>query len=262
MGYTQPAKKSLGQHFLTDGYYLDRLLHLIGPQQHDQFIEIGPGSGCLTGLLVAKCQQLKAIEVDSDCVRFLRDLYSDMSDVDIIESDFLQFDFDLLFLHRYRWVGNLPYNVSVPILLRFLRISDYMKDGIFLLQKEVAQRCYAQAGDKHYGRLGIVLQCVFEISACLSIPPEAFSPPPKVDSEVIIMRPRAQPRLDYLDHPFFSTVLIRCFSQRRKMLRKIFQGSIIESEWQSMNIDSCLRPECISAKQFYQIACCLQKDSE
>ena len=262
MAYKQPAKKSLGQHFLTDDYYLDRLLHLIGPQQQVHFIEIGPGSGCLTDLLVTKCQHLKAIEVDSDCVLFLRDLYSGMSHVDIIESDFLQFDFDLLISRRYRWVGNLPYNVSVPILLRLLRISDHMKDGIFLLQKEVAERCYAQVGDKHYGRLGIVLQCVFEISSYLLIPPEAFSPPPKVDSEVIIMRPRARPRLDYLDNPFFSEVLMRCFSQRRKMLRKIFQGLITELEWQSMQIDCCLRPESISTKQFYQIACCLQKDSE
>lgn len=262
MVYNQPAKKSLGQHFLSDSYYLSQLLHLIGPQQHDRFIEIGPGSGCLTDLLAAKCQWLKAIEVDTDCVLFLRDLYSGMPHVDVVESDFLQFDFDLLPLRRYRWVGNLPYNVSVPILLRLLRTSDYVEDGIFLLQKEVAERCCAQVGDKHYGRLGIVLQCVFEISSCLSIPPEAFSPPPKVDSEVIIMRPLSQPRLDYLDHPFFTEVLKRCFSQRRKMLRKIFHGKIQESAWQTMNIDSSLRPERICAGQFYQIACCLQKDSE
>lgn len=258
--YQKPAKKSLGQHFLQDVYYLNQLLRVISPNEQDSFVEIGPGCGYLTDILVDQVRHLTAVEVDSDCVSFLREKYSSHKQVNIVQADVLQFDFQSVVgqsRQAIRWVGNLPYNISVPILLRLLELFPLVKDAAFLVQKEVSQRVSAEVGQKHYGRLGIVLQCVFEVSSVLEIPPSAFDPPPKVDSEVILLKPLKAPRTHYLQHPKFSDTLVRCFSKRRKMLRKIFQGMIGVDDWTSMGIDSSLRPEMVSADGFYRIACLL-----
>ena len=254
MEYSRPAKKSLGQHFLTDLYYLDRIVYLLKPLSKQRLIEIGPGSGCLTDLLVLSCQSLTLIELDKDCVSYLQKQYADFSHIDIYQVDFLQFNLSVLPYRSYRWVGNLPYNVSVPILLRLATYSSIIEDGLFLVQHQVAQRCAAQMGDKHYGRLSIALQCVFSVQMVLSVPPAAFSPSPNVDSQLIYLRPLAQSKFAYLQHSHFSQVLKRSFSQRRKMLRKIFQPDLSLSDWELLNIDPRLRPEQISSDQFYQIA--------
>lgn len=260
--YQKPAKKSLGQHFLTNPYYVDQLLHAIAATSDDYVVEIGPGSGCLTQHLLGVCQHLLAVELDADCVQYLRAQYGQKQRFEVVHADFLAFDLCDLPRAPSIWVGNLPYNVSVPILLRFLDLADTFSQAVFLVQKEVAQRCYAQAGDRHYGRLGVVLQCVFDIQLCFAVPPEAFSPPPKVDSAVIRLTRKEKPRLDYLQHPQFQAVLTRCFGQRRKMLRKIFQGMLQPSQWEALGIDSQLRPEQVSVDEFYQIACALAADSQ
>lgn len=259
--YQKPAKKSLGQHFLQDLYYLNQLLHVISPNEKDFFLEIGPGCGYLTSILVGKVEHLIAVEVDGDCVSFLEEKFQSHKEVEIVQADVLQLDFQSMLgqsEQAIRWVGNLPYNISVPILLRLIDVSGLVKDASFLVQKEVSRRASAGVGQKHYGRLGIVLQCVFEVSSVLEIPPSAFDPPPKVDSEVILLKPLKDPCLHYLQHPKFSDTLIRCFSKRRKMLRKIFQGIIDDDGWASIGIDSSLRPEMVSAEGFYRIACLLE----
>lgn len=259
--YQKPAKKKLGQHFLEDMYYLNQLMHVICPSKADVFVEIGPGCGYLTELLISRVNHLIAFEIDNDCVSFLQDKYENNKNFELVARDVLQVDFKSI-LKQYdspvRWVGNLPYNISVPILLRLVDVFEGIKDGVFLVQKEVSQRLSAQVGQKHYGRLGIVMQCVFEISSVLEIPPSAFNPPPKVDSEVIIIKPLKKTKHHYLKHSKYSEILIRCFSKRRKMLRKIFQDEIDQKQWDLLDIDSSLRPEMISADDFYKISCFLE----
>ena len=262
MDYQRPTKKSLGQHFLTDQYIINALLHLIGVGENDHVIEIGPGSGCLTEHLIHACRQLYAIDLDKDCVAFLREKFEGASQFKVFHQDFLSLDVCAFPAMPYRWVGNLPYNVSVPILLRLLDFPELIKDAVFMLQKEVALRCCAQVGEKHYGRLGIVLQCMFDITYCFDVPPQAFSPPPKVDSAVVRMLVKEVPRLDCLQHPNFHQVLTLSFNQRRKMLRKIFQRTISAEQWMQMGIDSQLRPEQVPLDAFYQIACAFQVESQ
>ena len=260
--YRKPAKKSLGQHFLNDSYYVDQILQLVDPHADDCIVEIGPGTGCLTDHLIRMVQQLIAIEVDHDCVEHLRQQYAGMNHVSIIDSDFLKLDTSALpkSLMPFRWVGNLPYNVSVPILLQLAEWVDWVEDGHFLVQKEVAQRCCAQVGERHYGRLGVVLQCVFTLESCLSVPPAAFDPPPKVDSEMFVMRPLMDSKRHYLAHPLFPSVLSKSFSHRRKTMRTIFRGSITDAQWASLGIDSQSRPEMVHRDEFYRIACCLANE--
>lgn len=262
--YGKPAKKSLGQHFLHDAYFLNQMLHYLAPLQEDAFVEIGPGSGCLTDHLVNQVGHLTAIELDRDCVAHLKKKYEDLKHISIVEANFLTFDCHQLAEHSapFRWVGNLPYNVSVPILLKLLDHTSLIQDALFLVQKEVSQRCCAQVGEKHYGRLGIVLQCAFSVSHVCEVPPEAFSPPPKVDSAMFVLKPLVDSKVHYLKHSHFSEVLIRCFSHRRKTMRKIFQGVISDAQWEVLGIDSQLRPEMIHRDLFYRIACCLSDHKE
>tara|TARA_B100001989_G_C24546635_1_gene471245 strand:- start:487 stop:1272 length:786 start_codon:yes stop_codon:yes gene_type:complete len=259
--YQRPTKKSLGQHFLIDGYIIDRILRLLDLVHDDCVIEIGPGSGCLTDHIVHDCAQLCAIELDADCVGYLNSKYSECDHFSVLHKDFLSLDVSAFQNKHYRWVGNLPYNVSVPILLRLMDFPHLIKDAVLMLQKEVALRCCAQVGNKHYGRIGIMLQCVFDIYYCFDVPPQAFSPPPKVESAVVRMVVKDNPKYEYLRHPHFQTVLVLCFNQRRKMLRKIFQQYINQSQWQEMRIDSRLRPEQVTVDDFYQIACAFQEES-
>lgn len=262
--YHQPHKKSLGQHFLHDPYYLNEIFHLLGVQSTDVLVEIGPGSGCLTDLLLPACAKLTALEVDADCVAFLKDKHAHQQHFSLIHQDCLQVDWSALsdVDTKCRWVGNLPYNVSVPIMLRLIAVRNQMLDAVFLVQKEVAQRVCAAAGEKHYGRLGVVLQCVFDCDMLLAVPPSAFDPPPKVDSAVVCLRPRTLDQSHFLAHPYFDEVLTRCFGQRRKMLRKIFQQQISDEQWYVLGIDGQWRPDKLGATQFYQIACCLAQNSE
>lgn len=259
MAYRKPTKKSLGQHFLQDPYIIDRILQLVDPITDDCVVEIGPGSGCLTDQMARLVKQLIAVEIDRDCVAHCRSQYADMPHVSVVHADFLEMASTVLpeSFRPCRWVGNLPYNVSVPILLKLAEWVDWVKDGHFLVQKEVSQRCCAGVGEQHYGRLGIVLQCTFTVDPVLSVPPEAFDPPPKVDSEMFILRPLIDSKRHYLSHPVFSDVLVRSFSHRRKTMRKIFQGLITDADWDSMSIDAQLRPQMIHRDEFYQIACCL-----
>lgn len=262
--YQQPHKKALGQHFLHDPYYLSEICHVIGVKSGDFLIEIGPGSGCLTDLLLPICAHLTALEVDADCVAFLQKKHEGQANFHLIHQDCLQVDWLTLVKpgQKCRWVGNLPYNVSVPIMLRLIQMREHMEDAVFLVQKEVAQRVCAHAGEKHYGRLGIVLQCVFDCDMALVVPPDAFDPPPKVDSAVVSLRPKTDNQSHFLTHPRFDEVLMRSFSQRRKMLRKIFHKHISDAQWEAMRIDPTSRPDKLHASQFYQMACCLAENSE
>jgi 16S rRNA (adenine1518-N6/adenine1519-N6)-dimethyltransferase len=210
------ARKRFGQHFLSDAHVLGAIVDLIDPRPGQALVEIGPGLGALTWPLLQRCQSLTVIELDRDLAARLRQRGDALT---VIEADVLTVDFTALAQHMgrpLRLVGNLPYNISTPILFHLLEAAGQVADQHFMLQKEVAQRMAAAPGGKDYGRLSVMLQWRYRIDTVLAVPPQAFEPPPKVDSAIVRMRPlpqaAAQPRL-------LGELVTVAFSQRRKLLR-------------------------------------------
>ncbi len=210
------ARKRFGQHFLTDGAVIDAIVDAIDPRPGEALVEIGPGLGAMTDPLVARSGRLTVIELDRDLVGRLRR----RPELEVIESDVLQVDFAALALRRgqrLRIVGNLPYNISTPILFHLLGMATHIVDQHFMLQKEVVARMAAAPGSKDYGRLSVMLQWRYEIESVLDVPPESFDPPPRVDSAVVRMRPLVAP--PNVDADMLEELVRVAFSQRRKLLR-------------------------------------------
>jgi 16S rRNA (adenine1518-N6/adenine1519-N6)-dimethyltransferase len=210
------ARKRFGQHFLTDTALIDDIVRAIDPRPGQPLVEIGPGLGALTLPVLARCQHLNVIELDRDLAARLRK----RGDVEVIEADVLAVDFGALAERLggpLRVIGNLPYNISSPILFHLLPWADRVEDQHFMLQKEVVDRMAATPGHKAYGRLSVMLQWRYHIESLLDVPPEAFDPPPRVDSAVVRMVPWPQPVA--LDLRRFEQMVQVAFSQRRKLLR-------------------------------------------
>ena len=210
------ARKRFGQHFLTDGAILDAIVDAIDPQPGQALVEIGPGLGAMTDPLVARCGRLTVIELDRDLAARLRQ----RPELEVIESDVLQVDFAALaarFGQALRVVGNLPYNISTPILFHLLGRVEHVVDQHFMLQKEVVERMAAAPGSKDYGRLSVMLQWRYRIESVLDVPPESFDPPPRVDSAIVRMLPL--PPAAAVDAALLEELVRVAFSQRRKMLR-------------------------------------------
>jgi 16S rRNA (adenine1518-N6/adenine1519-N6)-dimethyltransferase len=210
------ARKRFGQHFLTDGAVIDAIVDAISPQPGDAMVEIGPGLGAMTDPLVARCGRLTVIELDRDLARRLRQ----RGEIEVIESDVLKVDFDTLAdakQQRLRIVGNLPYNISSPILFHLLGSAARVADQHFMLQKEVVDRMVASPCHKDYGRLSVMLQWRYELESVLDVRPDAFDPPPRVDSAVVRMQPLAA--VAAVEPALLSELVRVAFSQRRKLLR-------------------------------------------
>lgn len=231
------ARKRFGQHFLTDPAVIDAIVRAIDPEAGDCVVEIGPGLGALTQPLVERLQRLTVVELDRDLAARLRR----HPQLDVVEADVLTVDFGALADRcaaaeraagatdpaghatpetrraRLRVVGNLPYNISTPILFHLLRWADRVRDQHFMLQKEVIDRMVAAPATAAYGRLSVMLQWRYAMEAVLDVPPAAFDPPPKVDSAVVRMEPWPQPAA--VDVALLETLVQVAFSQRRKLLR-------------------------------------------
>lgn len=210
------ARKRFGQHFLCDRMAIDAIVDAIAPQAGDAMVEIGPGLGALTWPLLRCCERLTVIEFDRDLAARLRG----RSELNVIEADVLNVDFSALALaaaRPLRVVGNLPYNISTPILFHLLPVASEVVDQHFMLQKEVVLRMAAAPGSKAYGRLSVMLQWRYDIESVLDIEPESFDPPPKVRSAVVRMRPL--PARTDIDAALLGELVTVAFSQRRKMLR-------------------------------------------
>ena len=210
------ARKRFGQHFLSDDGIIDAIVRGIDPRPGQPLVEIGPGLGAMTNPVVERCDKLTVVELDRDLAARLRK----RAELDVIESDVLQVDFGALadrFGQKLRVIGNLPYNISTPILFHLLQWADRVDDQHFMLQKEVVDRMVASPGSKDYGRLSVMLQWRYEMENILDVPPEAFDPPPKVDSAIVRMVPLAQP--PQVDEALLSEMVTVAFSQRRKILR-------------------------------------------
>lgn len=211
------ARKRFGQHFLCDGGIIESIVQAIAPQPGQVVVEIGPGLAALTQPLVERLGRLTVIELDRDLAVRLRQ----HPQLDVVESDVLKVDFAALAARlgvpRLRVVGNLPYNISSPILFHLLDAVDAVEDQHFMLQKEVIDRMVAAPATADYGRLTVMLQWRYAMENVLFVPPDAFDPPPRVDSAVVRMVPLAQPPV--LDPALLSEVVKVAFSQRRKLLR-------------------------------------------
>jgi 16S rRNA (adenine1518-N6/adenine1519-N6)-dimethyltransferase len=210
------ARKRFGQHFLADQAIVEAIVEAIDPRPDDVLVEIGPGLGALTDPLVARCGHLTVIELDRDLAARLRR----RAELNVVESDVLKVDFSALagtLARRLRIVGNLPYNISTPILFHLLTHVEHVVDQHFMLQKEVVERMVAVPGNKDFGRLSVMLQWRYAIEAVLEVPPEAFEPPPRVDSAVVRMRPLVP--APQVDSRLLGELVAVAFSQRRKLLR-------------------------------------------
>ena len=245
-------RKRFGQHFLTDRHYLDRIVAAIAPSRSDAMVEIGPGTGLLTAELVKTLAALDVVEIDRDLAAQLRNRFPP-DKVRVHEADALEFDFASL-PAPLRVVGNLPYNVSTPILFRVAGIAERLVDCTFLLQKEVVDRMAAAPGASDYGRLSVMLQYRFAIEPLLAVPPGAFTPPPKVDSAVARLSPLGADRRVARDEARFAAVVSAAFSQRRKTLRNATRALVSPAAFEQAGVDPNRRGETLSVAEFIAIS--------
>ena len=245
-------KKRFGQHFLTDRHYLGRIVEAIDPQAGDAMVEIGPGSGLMTAELVPRVGHLHAIEIDRELAAALRTRFTPRQ-LTVHEGDVLDFDFGAL-PAPLRVVGNLPYNVSSPILFRMEEIADRLRDCVFMLQKEVVDRMVAAPGTEDYGRLSVMLQYRFAMADVLDVPPGAFTPPPKVESAVVRMAPRPRDRLRARDEERFAAVVAAAFGQRRKTLRNATRSLVPDEAFARTGIEPGRRGETLSVEEFVALS--------
>ena len=209
-------RKRFGQHFLVDGGVIDAIVQGIEPRPGDALVEIGPGLGALTNPLVRECEQLTVVELDRDLAARLRK----RTELRVVEADVLKVDFAALAAELsapLRVVGNLPYNISTPILFHLMDFALHVRDQHFMLQKEVVDRMVAEPATKDYGRLSVMLQWRYDMEPLFDVPPEAFDPPPRVDSAVVRMLVRSTP--EKVDTELLREVVAVAFSQRRKLIR-------------------------------------------
>lgn len=247
----QPRKR-FGQNFLQKQEVIDDILHAIGPRPDDLMVEIGPGLGALTTPLAKALKQLHVIELDRDIVKTLRETHAN-GNVVIHEGDALKFDFATLGV-SLRVVGNLPYNISTPLLFHLAAHIDSVRDIHAMLQKEVVERMIAAPDTAAYGRLSVALQYRFDVEKVLDVGPDAFYPQPKVDSAVVRMLPRRTRDLAAQDEALFARVVTTAFSQRRKTLRNTLRNVLEAADFEALGIDPGARAETLAVGDFVRIA--------
>jgi 16S rRNA (adenine1518-N6/adenine1519-N6)-dimethyltransferase len=251
------ARKRFGQHFLTDPGVIHEILNAIRPAQDDTIVEIGPGQGAITSSLVRLSGHVHAIELDRDLAAALRHQYREETRLTIYEADALRFDYATLG-DNLRIVGNLPYNISTPLLFHLLDYRAQIIDMHFMLQKEVVARMAAEPGSKTYGRLGIMLGCHFDIDALFDVDRAAFDPPPDVTSAVVRLTPLPPGTYDIEDVSVLSRLVATAFSQRRKTIRNSLRKVADVALLEAVGIDPQLRPEAISIAEYVRLANALE----
>jgi 16S rRNA (adenine1518-N6/adenine1519-N6)-dimethyltransferase len=245
------ARKRFGQHFLADRFVIEAIVDAIDPQPGQALVEIGPGLGALTWPLLQRAKALTVVELDRDLATRLRTHDGGLT---VIEADVLGVDFGALARQRgqaLRLVGNLPYNISTPILFHLLGAASQVVDQHFMLQKEVAQRMAAAPGGRDYGRLSVMLQWRYRIELVLDVPPQAFDPPPKVDSTVVCMRPLPLAEAERPER--LAEIVTVAFSQRRKLLRHTL-GRWLEARSFAGSFDLQRRAEEVSVAEYVALA--------
>ena len=251
-----PVRKRFGQHFLHDRNVIRRIIDAIAPTPGDRVVEIGPGRGALTWDLLQRAHRLDVIEIDRDLAQSLQNDPRGAKGLQVHVQDALDADFDRLrgAGGALRIVGNLPYNISTPLLFRLLSQRSAIADMHFMLQKEVVDRMTAEPGNRTYGRLTVMLAAVAEVEKLFDVGPGAFQPKPKVWSAIVRLRPTLVPRFEIGDDGVLRTVVTAAFSQRRKILSNGLKGFLTPEQIESCGIDSQLRPEALTPAQFGLLA--------
>ncbi len=257
--YKQRAKKRFGQHFLHDRSVINRMVSALALQPDDRIVEIGPGTGALTFPLLEKLSHLQLVEIDRDVINWWQQQNQQIQDklhihtLDALKLDVptLRGDIDSA---QLRIVGNLPYNISTPLIFHLISHAAHIRDMLFMLQKEVVDRMTASPGTKDYGRLSVMVQYFCVTEYLLKIGPGAFNPPPKVDSAVVYLKPRAEFALPAKDTDVLSATVAKAFSQRRKTLRNTLKGLLTAEQIESLNIDPGQRAETLSVNDFVRLS--------
>jgi 16S rRNA (adenine1518-N6/adenine1519-N6)-dimethyltransferase len=258
--FTEPAKKHLGQNFLHDNSVIAKIVQAVNPQPGDHIVEIGPGQGALTFPLLQQHGTLTAIEFDRDLHAPLQAAARAHGTLRLIEGDVLDVDFTALAIElagaggQVRLVGNLPYNLSSPILFHALDHAAAVRDMHFMLQKEVVERMAAGPGTKVYGRLTVMLQAYCTVTPLFIVPPGAFRPAPKVESAVVRLVPKARDAIEVADHRVFANVVRAAFGQRRKTLRNALNGVADGSAIEAAGLRPEARAEQVEVPGFVRLA--------
>ncbi len=244
-------RKRFGQNFLVDRGLIDAIIRVIDPQYGDTVVEIGPGLGALTEPLLLKLDHLHVVEIDRDLIARLKKKHAPVQ-LSIHEGDALAFDFAKLG-SDLRLVGNLPYNISTPLLFHLADYASQVRDMHFMLQKEVVERMVAVPGDSECGRLSIMLQYRFHLDWLLDVPPESFDPPPKVQSAVVRLIPKPALELLAKDEALLARMVTSAFAQRRKMLRNTLKGLVSDADFEAVGIAPTHRAEDLGVADFVRL---------
>ena len=265
------ARKRFGQYFLKDKDVLDKIVDAFAPKDDQIILEIGPGTGALTERLLERVQHLTAVEFDRDLVAKLGRKY-DPDRLTVIESDILNFNIESILPdklpdelpvqtgnpvsrkpNKVRLIGNIPYNISTPLLFHLLKSVGYIHDMVFMLQKEVAQRLSAVPGSKAYGRLSVMASLELQCQCLFDVSPQAFKPPPKVESTVLRLIPATVSQQIH-DRNRFNEIVKLAFSQRRKTLRNSLQKQVSKVQFETAQVDSSRRAENLTTDQFIRLS--------
>ncbi|MEP4888985.1 MAG: 16S rRNA (adenine(1518)-N(6)/adenine(1519)-N(6))-dimethyltransferase RsmA [Aliiglaciecola sp.] len=254
LGHT--ARKRFGQNFLHDAYIIDQIVSAIHPVDGENLVEIGPGLAALTEPVCEHISKLNVVELDRDLANRLRSHPFISKKLNVIEADALKYDFSQLCDEQnpLRVFGNLPYNISTPLMFHLFSFANKIKDMHFMLQKEVVNRLAAKAGEKNYGRLSVMAQYHCQVIPVLHVPPGAFNPPPKVDSAVVRLLPHDKKPVEVIEQKMLNQVCAQAFNQRRKTIRNSLKKLIEEKQLEDLGINPELRAENLSLADFAIVA--------
>lgn len=254
---THKHKKQFGQNFLNNGRIIDQIVAAIRPMSDDHIVEIGPGEAALTTPLIDRVKKLDIIEIDNDLIGPLKIKFATKPTFNLHHTDALKFDYSTLLSESeksIRIVGNLPYNISSPLMFHLLKYADKISDMHFMLQKEVVNRITATPGGKTFGRLSVMIQYVCETEYLFTVGPENFTPPPKVESAIIRLIPHKIKPFKADDEKTFADVVRQSFSLKRKTLRNNLKGWLDAEQIESLGIDPGVRAETLPLERFVQMA--------
>ena len=249
-------RKRFGQHFLIDQTIIENIIALLSPEAHQHLIEIGPGQGALTLPVLKRMKHYDVIEIDRDLIPILKERTSPYGELDIHLADVLKFDFASLKkdARLLRVFGNLPYNISTPLIFHLLTYANLISDMLFMLQKEVAERLAAKANTPEYGRLSVMVQYHCQVELLLDVPAEAFYPPPRVESSMVKLTPFQKYPYEAIDYALFASIVKQAFGQRRKTLRNSLKKIMDEASWSQLQIRSDLRAENLTVQDFVKMS--------
>ena len=245
------AKKKFGQNFLTDRYFISKIINEINPIQGNHILEIGPGKGAITEPILKKINHISVVEIDPDMIKILKQKIS-TNNISILAEDVLGIN-DEFFKKFNKIIGNLPYYIATEIILKLTKIYSSSSELYFMVQKEVAERITAKPSNKSFGRLSVILQYYFETELLFEIPPEAFSPQPKITSAFIrlIRKKRISPKV--IDEDSFEQIVKVAFSQKRKTIKNNFKNILFDKDFFNLEISPKIRSEALTIDQFIKL---------